>query len=189
MPLPRLGTRHRIGSNWQAEVVKASLSNVRFVPKADIGRCGWVGISTSQSPSRNRTPSQDYRNGRCHLLYHSSGASICDDYVDVSSQEFSREIAHTLGASPGPAIIDIDSLSRDPIEFSEAGDKSNRPRTPDYRVRTEYPDTPRIAHLLRVGGKRPRDDGATKTSNELPPLHELPRRGHSGSTENTRFSD
>jgi hypothetical protein len=88
--------------------------------------------------SRN---SQDYGNGHCHLLYYSSSASICDDYVDVSSQEFSREIAHTLGAPPGPAIIDIDSLSRGPTEFSQAGDKSSRPRTPDRRVRAEYPDT------------------------------------------------
>jgi len=68
------------------------------------------------------------------------GGSICDDYVDVSSREFNREIAHTPGASPGPAILDIDSISHDPTEFSQAGDKSGRPQTPDRRVRTEYPD-------------------------------------------------
>src|SRR5262249_10949104 len=92
----------------------------------------------------------------------------------VSSQEFSREIAHTPGASPGPAIIDIDSLSRGPTELSQAGDKSKRPRTPDRRGRPKEPHTPPIAHLLRVGGKRPPDNTATKASNELPSLHELP---------------
>ena len=37
-------------------------------------------------------------------------------------------------------------------------------------------NAPRIAHLLRVGGKWPRDNTATKTSNELPSHHELPPR-------------
>jgi hypothetical protein len=55
------------------------------------------------------------------------------------------------------------------------------PGFPDRRIRAKDPDTPRIAYLLRVGGKRPRDNAATKTSNELPSLHKLsPARSHSG---------
>jgi hypothetical protein len=93
----------------------------------------------------------------------------------ASSQEFSRKIAHALGASPRPAILDIDSISCDPTEFSQAGDKSNRPRTPDRRVCTEYPNVSRRA-LLRLRAERPRDNSPRKKIDDFPPRHGLSPR-------------
>src|SRR5262249_45832210 len=87
------------------------------------------------------------------------------------------EIADTLGACPGPAILDVDSISLDPTEFPQAGDKSNRPRIPDRRVCTQHPDVSRGA-LLRLGDERPRGNSARKKFHEIPGGHGLsPRRG------------
>src|SRR5262249_40240109 len=91
--------------------------------------------------------------------------------------ELGREIADTLGASPSPAIVDIDRISVDPTEFPQPGAKRNRPGIPDRRVGTKYPDVS-WRPLLRVGGERPRGNGPRQKFNKFPPCHRLsPRRG------------
>src|SRR5262249_18617631 len=116
---------------------------------------------------------KDDRNGCCRLFQGSNRASIRNDDINVLPQEFSGDFANAFRASHRPTVLGRDGLTFNPTQFPQAVDKGGYPWTPNGRIRAKNSDTPWLPYLLRVRAKWPRDNTATKTSNELPSLHEL----------------
>jgi hypothetical protein len=99
-----------------------------------------------------------------------------DNDIDVEPNELGRDLGVALDAALRPAVLDRDGAVLDPTEFAQARHKSSRPWTKGRSVRTQEPDSPQLARLLRTRNERPCCCRAAECRDEIAATHpSLPR--------------
>ena len=151
----------------QIVFVQHEAGNVSARPRETIDIAGpdWIGD----------THEYDRHNARCLQQRHKTRDASSQDDVGRKRDQFRRVFASLIGVANRPAIVNPHVSAVSPTQLLQ---RLQECRGPELRARIvpvaaalKHCDAPHPLGLLRAGGERPSDGGATGKSDELAPPH------------------